>query len=154
MTSHIDQLTVSIGGEYGVTGWFMIEQRKVDIFGQVTDDDDPMHSNIEWARTGPFGVPVAHGMYILSLLPRFARELGFPIASSGSEMAINYGFDRVRWIKPVPVGSSVRCRTTITKVELKGATRWLVHSKNAIECDAHAGPCVVADWLCLYEYAP
>lgn len=153
MNERIAALAASIGGDYGVTGWFAIEQAKVDLFGKVTDDDDPMHSDPDWALTGPFGRTVAHGMYVLSLMPHFARELGFPILSSGSELAINYGFDRVRMIKPVPVGARVRCRTRVNRIDPRGERRWLVHTTNTIECDVQEGPCLVADWLCLYEYA-
>ena len=143
-----------VGTEYGVTAWSRVEQETVDLFGKVTDDDDPMHSDPEWARTGPFGVPVAHGMYIVSLMPRFAREFGFPITSEGDEMAINYGFDRVRMLRPVPVGSSIRCRMTVTKVTPKGERRLLVHTTNIIECDvAEKEPFAIIDWICLYEYA-
>lgn len=154
MNEEVAERKFRVGSEYGVTEWFKVEQGTIDLFGRVTDDDDPMHSDPEWAKTGPFSVTVAHGMYILSLLPRFARELGFPITSDAEEMAINYGFDRVRLIRPVPVGSSIRCRMTVTRVQPKGDRRWLVHTTNTIECDAAADePFAAVDWICLYEYA-
>jgi acyl dehydratase len=130
-----------------------VDAEAVRTFGIATDDDDPMHTDPEWAKSGPFGVPVAHGMFVLSLLPRFARELGFPVESNPDGLAINYGFDRVRMIRPVPVGSQVRCRVTVKNVVPRSERRWLVHTTNTVECDATEGPCLIADWICLYEYA-
>jgi acyl dehydratase len=148
----IQELEGKIGQEIGVSDWFLVEQEAIDIFGSVTDDIDPMHNDPEWGRAGPFGGTIAHGMFTLSLLPRFARELGFPVLTDETAHAINYGFDRVRLIDPVPVGGRVRNRMVLDEVREKGPGRYLVRTTNTIECEGSAKPCVVAEWLSLYVY--
>jgi acyl dehydratase len=68
----------------------------------------------ERAADGPFGGTIAHGLLTLSLLPHFMRQL---YTVNNVTMAINYGFNKVRFITPVPVGSNLRARSEIATVE-------------------------------------
>jgi len=82
---------------------------------------------------------------VLSLIPAAHFELGvYPVDASG---VLNYGFDRVRFLAPVPSGSYVRLHVTLVEVTQKQSGQWLVRCRNT----AHAGggPVMVAESLAL-----
>ena len=93
-------------------------------FAQATDDHQWIHVDPERAASGPFGGTIAHGLLTLSLLPKFMHEL---YRVDNIAMAINYGFNKVRFITPVPVGAKVRASSVITGVDkLDGAVQaWI-----------------------------
>jgi acyl dehydratase len=104
------ELTPLVGQEVAVSDWVTITQERIDRFADATGDHQWIHVDVEKARAGPFGAPIAHGYLTLSLLPLFfqtAIELG------GSRMAVNYGLNKVRFTAPVPVGSRLRGRLTL-----------------------------------------
>ncbi|MGV3493707.1 MAG: MaoC family dehydratase [Ramlibacter sp.] len=102
----LDELRSLVGQEVAVSDWITVTQEQVDLFAQATGDDQWIHVDVERARSGPFGAPIAHGFLTLSLIPRFfMMALEIP-----SRMSINYGLNRVRFTSPVPVGSRLRAR--------------------------------------------
>ncbi len=112
--SGLDALAGAAGTELGPTDWLAITQERVDLFADATDDHQWIHVDPERAADGPFGATIAHGLLTLSLLPRFMQEL---YRVDGVRMAINYGFNKVRFVSPVPVGAKVRARARLEKVE-------------------------------------
>ncbi|KUI34233.1 MaoC family dehydratase [Mycobacterium sp. GA-2829] len=107
--------------ELGPTDWLVVDQQRVDKFAESTDDHQWIHVDPERAASGPFGGTIAHGLLTLSLLPRFMHEL---YRVDNVAMAINYGFNKVRFITPVPVGAKVRASAKVTQVEkLDGAVQ-------------------------------
>ena len=107
-------LAACVGQEIAVSDWLTITQEQVNQFAQATGDHQWIHVDVEKARAGPFGAPIAHGFLTLSLLPVFL-ESSFDIRQSG--MGVNYGLNRVRFTAPVPVGSRVRGRLTLLAAE-------------------------------------
>lgn len=107
-------LAACVGQEIAVSDWLTITQDQVNQFAQATGDHQWIHVDVEKARAGPFGAPIAHGFLTLSLLPVFL-ESSFDIRQSG--MGVNYGLNRVRFTAPVPVGSRVRGRLTLLAAE-------------------------------------
>lgn len=112
--SGLDGIANAAGSELGPTDWLTIAQDRVDLFADATDDHQWIHVDPARAADGPFGATIAHGLLTLSLLPRFMHEL---YRVDGVKMAINYGFNKVRFISPVPVGAKVRARARIEKAE-------------------------------------
>ncbi len=55
-----------------------IEDRDVAVFAALTGDHHPIHVDPEWAATGPFGRPIAHGLLVLSLRGRRAAARSRP----------------------------------------------------------------------------
>lgn len=109
------------GAELGPTDWLEVDQQRVDGFADATDDHQWIHVDPERAASGPFGRTIAHGLLTLSLLPRFMHEL---YRVDNVAMAINYGFNKVRFITPVPVGAKVRASSLISQVDkLDGAVQ-------------------------------
>lgn len=103
-----------VGQEVAVSDWLTITQEQVNQFAQATGDHQWIHVDVERAKAGPFGGPIAHGFLTLSLLPRFF-ETTMEIVES--RMGVNYGLNRVRFMAPVPVGSRLRARMKLLACE-------------------------------------
>ncbi len=110
----IEDLKAKVGEELGLSGWYDVTQEKVDAFADATGDHQFIHVDLERAKETPFGGTIAHGLMTISLGPVFSEDL-FTI--SGLAFALNYGYGKVRFPTPVPVGSKLRMRATLTAVE-------------------------------------
>jgi acyl dehydratase len=106
----LSDLSACVGQEVAVSDWITVTQPHVNQFAEATGDHQWIHVDVEKAKAGPFGAPIAHGYLTLSMLPRFF-ETTLAIAESG--MAVNYGLNKVRFMAPVPVGSRLRARMTL-----------------------------------------
>jgi acyl dehydratase len=102
------------GEELGVSSWHEVTQEQIDAFAEVTGDHEWIHVDAERAASSPFGSTIAHGLLTLSLGPRFNYEI-FEIADI--DLGLNYGYSRVRFPAPLPVGSRVRMRARLASVE-------------------------------------
>jgi acyl dehydratase len=99
------ELSSLVGQEVAVSDWITITQEQVNQFAEATGDHQWIHVDVERAKAGPFGGPIAHGFLTLSLIPKFFQT-SFTIRNSG--MGVNYGLNKVRFTAPVPVGSRLR----------------------------------------------
>lgn len=127
--------------------WFEISQERINDFADVTLDHQWIHIDEERAKAGPFGAPIAHGHLTLSImghLPRSAAE-NMP-RLEGQKLGINYGFDKVRFPAPVPVGARIRTTSTLKRVEVKGG---MLETMNevVVEVEGQEKPCCVAESL-------
>ncbi|MCB1744545.1 MAG: MaoC family dehydratase [Gammaproteobacteria bacterium] len=130
------------------TDWFEVTQERINEFADVTMDHQWIHVDEERSREGPFGRTIAHGHLTLSLmghLPRSAEAGGLP-RLDGQKAGINYGFDRVRFPAPVPVGSRIRSTRTLKRVEIKGGMLEAMHEV-VVEIEGHDKPACVAQSL-------
>ena len=107
------ELAVAVGGQLGPTEWMVVDQERVNEFARATEDRQWIHVDPARASDGPFGGTIAHGLLTLSLLPHLMHQL---YRVDGVTMAINYGYDKVRFITPVRVGAKLRARATIDTV--------------------------------------
>ncbi len=133
-----------IGQEIVVSDWLTINQERIDQFAEATEDRQWIHVDVEcvW-RESPFHAPVAHGFLTLSMLSRLLND---SIKHGTARMGVNYGFNRLRFTDPVPAGSRVRGRFTLTKLEeIEGGvqTTWGV----VVEREGGDKPCLVAEWV-------
>lgn len=102
-------------GDIGVGEWFEISQERIDLFAEATEDRQWIHTDpARAARESPFGVPIAHGFLTLSLLTHLTNDA---VRIAGVTMGVNSGFNRVRFVGPVPVGSRVRARVRLAAFE-------------------------------------
>ena len=97
------EMPALIGQEVVVSDWVTITQEQVNLFAEATGDHQWIHVDVERAKAGPFGAPIAHGFLTLSLLPRFF-ESSLHIAET--RMGVNYGLNKVRFVSPVPVAAA------------------------------------------------
>ena len=140
----LNDLVACVGQEVAVSDWVTVTQQQVNRFAEATGDHQWIHVDVERARAGPFGTPIAHGFLTLSLLPVFF-DAAFEIGQAG--MGVNYGLNKVRFTAPVPVGSRLRGRMTLlsaTPIEGNGLQMaWNV----AIEREGADKPVCVAEAL-------
>jgi len=110
----LQDLAACVGQEVAVSDWIAITQEQVNQFAEATGDHQWIHVDIERAKAGPFGGPIAHGFLTLSLLPRF-YETALDVVES--RMGVNYGLNKVRFMSPVPVGKRLRARMKLLTAE-------------------------------------
>ena len=103
-----------VGQEVAVSPWLTITQEQVNKFAQATGDHQWIHVDVERAKAGPFGAPIAHGFLTLSLLPKFFES---SMEIRNTRMGVNYGLNKVRFTSPVPVGSRLRARLKLLACE-------------------------------------
>ena len=110
----IDELKAKVGEELGVSDWHEVTQEEIDGFADATGDHQWIHVDPERAKASPLGGTIAHGLLTLSLAPAMTSSL---LSFEGFAFALNYGYDRVRFPAPLPVGARVRLRATLASVK-------------------------------------
>jgi acyl dehydratase len=141
----LDHIRARVGSEVGVSSWLTISQERIDAFADATEDHQFIHVDPEAAAKGPFGATIAHGFLTLSLLSRMAAE-GM-LVPEGVKMAVNYGFDRIRFLAPVRSGKHVRGRFTLDSVDEKAPGQWLLRHSVTVEIEGEEKPALTAQWL-------
>ena len=138
-----------IGQEVGVSRWITVDQARIDAFARTTEDEQFIHVDPERAKATPFGGTIAHGFLTLSLASAMSYDAVAPL--DGVVMGVNYGFDKLRFLAPVPAGSKVRGRFKLLSAEDKGAqdgvTRWLLKHELTVEIEGGDKPALIAEWL-------
>lgn len=135
------------GQEIGKSEWLTMTQERIDDFAKATGDFQWIHTDPERCKTdSPFGKPIAHGFLTLSLIPVLNAQL---LEVNNVRMAINYGLDKTRFMKAVPVGSSVRLSVKLANCkEMKGGMR--VVSTCTVELEGQNKPACIADSIVVY----
>ncbi|WP_347220532.1 MaoC family dehydratase [Mycolicibacterium poriferae] len=137
----LSELVAAEGAELGPTEWLEITQDRVDLFADATEDHQWIHVDPERAASGPFGGTIAHGLLTLSLLPYFTHQL---YTVDNIAMAINYGYNKVRFITPVRVGARLRARAVIALVaQLDNAVQATLNT--TVEIEGADKPAAVAE---------
>ena len=134
-----------IGREVGVSRWFEVTQARIDAFADCTEDWQFIHVDPDKAAATPFGGPIAHGFLTLSLASAMSYDAVAPL--EGVAMGVNYGFDKLRFLAPVPAGSRVRGRFKLLSAEDKGGGRWLLKHELTVEIEGGDKPALIAEWL-------
>ena len=138
-----------IGKEFR-TKWYQVTQEAIDRFADLTKDHQYIHISPERAKKSMYGETVAHGFFVLSMLGFFTLQDGekdfMQFYVTDAKSIVNYGFDKIRFISAVPVGSYIRDVTYISKVELvKKGMKFTSH--HTIEIKGQDKPAVIADWI-------
>lgn len=141
----LDEIRAQVGREVGVSGWLSIDQARIDAFAAATEDRQFIHVDPAAAARTPFGGTIAHGFLSLSLLSRMAAEA--TLLPDGLKMAVNYGFDHVRFLAPVRSGKRVRGRFTLDSVDEKAPGQWLMRHSVTVEIEGEDKPALTAEWL-------
>jgi len=141
----LDEIRRRVGQEVGVSSWLTIDQQRIDEFADATEDRQFIHTDPEAAAQTPFGGTIAHGFLSLSMLSRMAAE-GMLVPDS-IKMAVNYGLDRVRFIKPVRSGKRVRGRFRLDSVDEKAPGQLLLRHTVTVEIEGEEKPALTAEWL-------
>ncbi len=147
-------LSAEPGTLIGVSDWINVTQSMIDRFADATLDDDPMHIDPEWARAEtPFGGTIAFGFLTMSLLTHMLhsaqpRDRRSHVATAG--YYLNYGFNRLRLISPVPTGSAVRGRFELIDRRTDERGRVQVTIGVTVEIENSEKPALAAEWLSVW----
>ena len=137
----IRELEGRVGEEVAISPWMDITQERIDTFAKAIDDFQWIHVDPERAKRSPFGGTIAHGFLTLSILSHLSEST---FSFSDRRMGINYGFNRVRFPAPVPVGSRVRASVVLKSVEdVPGGVQ--VVNDVTIEIEGSEKPACVAE---------
>ena len=141
----IEEIQGRVGSEIGVSDWLVVDQARIDAFADVTEDHQFIHVDPERAKKTPFRGTVAHGFLTLSLLSRMAD--GVMLHPESMRMAVNYGFDKVRFMGPVKSGKRIRGRFKMLSAEEKRASQWQITYEVTVEIEDEEKPALIADWI-------
>ena len=151
MSDAMDKALVALEERIDVPGtpsdWFEIDQGRINDFADVTLDHQWIHLDEQRAADGPFGTTIAHGHLTLSMMGHLPREVVEDAPKlDGQKLSINYGFDKVRFPSPVPVGARIRTTSTLKRAEIKGG---MIETMNevVVEVEGQDKPCCVAESL-------
>jgi acyl dehydratase len=138
----LEELPGLVGQELGVSGWFDVSQARIDAFAEVTEDRQWIHLDVERA-TREIGAPIAHGFLTLSMLSAMFYQL---VEFEDVDRGVNYGFDRIRFLAPVPAGARIRSREVLLSVEPK-AGGVAITRQVTVEIEGQDKPALVAEWI-------
>ncbi|MGT2458072.1 MaoC family dehydratase [Cupriavidus basilensis] len=138
----VAQLQSLVGEVVGTSDWTLIDQQRINTFADATGDHQWIHVDPERAASGPFGAPIAHGFLTLSLLPTFFQQA---LEIQNVKMGVNYGMNKVRFLKPVPVNSRLRARFKLAAFEPLDNNGTQLTFEMAVEIEGSDKPVCVAD---------
>ena len=140
----VAELAACVGQDIGTSEWVTVTQEMVNQFADATGDHQWIHIDVERAKKGPFGAPIAHGFLTLSLLPRFMAET-FTVVQKA--MGVNYGLNKVRFTSPAPVGCRLRANVKMTKAETIENNGMQFTWAVTVEREGASKPCCVAETM-------
>lgn len=145
----------AIGQDEGTGEWLQVDQDRINSFADVTEDHQFIHVDPEACKElSPWGVPIAHGFLTLSLLVKLSASIPQPAERfDGIVMGINYGFEKVRFISPVKVGSRIRAKSVLSSVDLKDTNTIQYVRTMTVEIEGEDKPALVAEWISRLIYA-
>lgn len=112
---HYAEMKSLVGTEIGESEWYEVTQEEVNAFAKATHDEQWIHVDVDRAKKeSPFGGPIAHGYYTLSMVPYLMDQVW---TVKGISAALNYGLNRLRFPAPVLVGSKIRLRAKLSSVD-------------------------------------
>ena len=137
----VEGLKSNVGQHLGYSEYLEITQKRVQQFAEATGDFQWIHIDVERAKSGPFGGPIAHGYLTLSLGPMLYPTV---VRIDGFSMGVNYGANKIRFPSPVPVGSRVRLGVKLLEVE-EIANGVQMTMEFTFECEGSSKPSCVAE---------
>lgn len=139
----IEEAQALIGETIGPCEWREVTQAAIDDFARLSGDDQWIHVDRERAeRESPFGTTIAHGNLTVSMIDGMRLDL---IDSSGFELGVNYGWNRIRFPAPVPAGGRIRASVELVSVDHVGGGWYQQVTRFTVEVEGSEKPCCVAE---------
>ena len=134
-----------LGVAFGPSEWLVVDQPMIDDFAANTRDHAWYHVDVERAqRELPGGATIAHGLLTLSLTPHLMSTILH--IRDRSARALNYGYDRLRFITPVAAGDRIRLRGEVVGND-RQSNGVMIRIRITVEVEGAAKPAMVADWM-------
>jgi acyl dehydratase len=140
-----DGFTAAVGREIGVSDWITVDQPTIDAFATLTGDRYFLHVDPVRAAALPFGGTIAHGLLTLALLPQMSYQV-CPYLE-GARFPLNYGFNRLRFVAPVPVDSRLRGHFVLRQADVVAPDQRQLLYEVRVEIEGRERPALVAEWL-------
>ena len=144
----VDELPQMVGRQMEPSDWLKITQERVNQFADATNDHQFIHVNRLKAKFTPFGGTIAHGFLSLSLLSYLNEQQ--TVVPEGTKMAVNYGSNKMRFLKPVRVGKRIRSHQKIIDVTEKKPNQWLITTDVSVEIEKEDTPALITEMLALF----
>jgi acyl dehydratase len=133
-----------VGQDLGVSDWKQIDQTRIDVFADVTEDTQWIHVDTDRAKAeSPYGATIAHGFLSLSLIPRMTKD----IYRIDGKMGINYGLNKVRFLGPVTAGSRIRIRARLLEADVVSDDTVNLTFQQTIEIEGREKPAAVVEMI-------
>jgi acyl dehydratase len=141
----IEELKGLVGRTVGPSDWREVTQDIINQFADISGDHQWIHVDVERAKTeSPFGTTIAHGNLTLSMIDGFRPQL---LESEGFKMGVNYGWNKVRFPAPVPVGSRIRVSMEMLSVDEVGGGWYQMVQKWTVEVEGSEKPACVGEFV-------
>ncbi|OCW59389.1 MaoC family dehydratase [Hoeflea olei] len=141
-----------VGQEVGTSDWMEMPQTRIDLFADATDDHQFIHVDPQRAAETPFGGTIAHGFLTVSMLS--AMHANAIPKLREDNFGINYGFNRIRFMAPVPAGSRIRGHFVLKEARLRGPGRLMMTFDVSVEIEDTRKPALTANWLTIIQFDP
>jgi acyl dehydratase len=139
----VRDLEKQVGEVIGSSDWTEVSQERIDLFAKATDDYQFIHVNPEMAKLTPFGQTIAHGFLTLSMMSGMAESL----PKLNVRMTMNYGLNKVRFLKPVLSGKRVRTHFKLLDLTEKNPGQWQQTLECTVEIEGEDKPALIAEWI-------
>ncbi|MCC5794558.1 MAG: MaoC family dehydratase [Chromatiales bacterium] len=149
IVSSIEDIKVLEGQEVGVSDWLLVDQKRIDLFAEATDDHQWIHTDPERARAElPIGGTIAHGYLLVSLTPRMLEDF---VEFRGVTRVINYGLNKVRFKNMVASGKRIRMRSVLLSCRQRAGGAQVI-LENTIEIEGETRPACISESIALYFF--
>lgn len=136
-------------GDEGVSEWCVITQAMVDQYAELTGDGEGEWVHLDPVRAAaelPYGGTIVQGFFQVSHLIKLSGQAMRGLDAVDLNHALNYGFDRLRFVKPLPVGARFRARLKIKAVTKRPSGGYSVKQDVSLEMEDGSAT-LVAEWL-------
>jgi len=135
-----------VGKELGTSDWYEVTQDEINEYGKVIGDMQWIHVDPERAvKESPYGTTVAHGNWVLSIA--FSKLFSQLYKSVDTRMTVNYGWNKIRFPAPTPVGKRIRLVGEVVNVKEIGNDAYDVEFGFKIYVEGEKKPCFAASKL-------
>jgi acyl dehydratase len=140
-------------GQTFVSDWTLIDQKRISAFGRATDDPDPHHVDPDWAaQHSPSGKTISFGFLTVSLMTSMLYQVNRYELDGDPEhgFPLNFGFNKLRFVTPVPVDSRIRGHFTVKDVTERKPGQSQTTLECRVEIEGEQRPALVGEWLTLW----
>jgi acyl dehydratase len=147
VVSSVEALQQLVGQDIRIGDWYQVSQENVNAFADLTGDHNFLHVDPERARNTPYGGTIAHGLYTLAITRILLSGPEGVKINLPAKMGVNYGYDRVRFPAPVPVGKRIRGRSKLLRVDMVQPNVVQIVQEITVEVEGEPKPAMVAEQL-------